>query len=673
MTPDFRALNADIQLPSWAANQENGFPTLQKRFFKQLIAENELDSVIAVGLSAADAATNLGLGLEIDVVLSRGECDFSPRRKNLADRFHRVVDGADRLWFDDTYEMDKAVAQGSTKPHLLTPIAVLKSRVLKGADSPSVVAFFPDDWTPDAVEHRVQKLRNHLLELSDISVDVTALRMNVGYTRGDLSLGRGFPGALQYRVPKECTHAIFYGDAPASATMLAAFHVAHPHRVFVEETLGNADVANRLGIPEEQRGRGAALDQRLAIKIAEYSYGLEDACDVSETPAPTSLLQAIEKAKENNLPWWYEQTQCEPSFEQINVFFSAAPIENRTNGARPMRIRSMAEAATQKWSAVRLTSNERILERRGRAINAMLLSGAQLGMAYLENSTSPMLEQQSRLVSSLFRSWKAQGLKIAWFVRDLHWLSKEAPIDEEIRGALIGRGISELQLIKDVADVVYAPSRESAQIFDELLDSSSFQSAFEWRFLPPAVAAANALNTAALPKEGGVELVYSGGYGGIYTMPKLFEELRGDSGNWSLTMIIRPEDEEKVRQDTSDLPPGRVSIRTGNFGDFIPLKEHTVGLVLLESDYARNSFPFKVMSYIEKGITPLCYSGTAVSSFVTASDVGVAVEDKSGELAQLIKNWSANQDSVPLQWDQIHQSMSWEARLDSVAHDLKSR
>ncbi|PRQ10311.1 hypothetical protein C1Y63_12185 [Corynebacterium sp. 13CS0277] len=411
------------------------------------------------------------------------------------------------------------------------------------------------------------------------------------------------------------------------------------------------------------------------MALAEYQAGYAPE-PVSTVPAAGALLEEIEAAKkateDEGIAWWYEQqTSAAPTDGRVNIFFTAAPVENRTDGARPMRIRSMAEVATYEYGAIRLLANDAVLHRRGIAVRERLRQGKKPGFCYAESSTSPMLDNHIAQVSSLLMSAKRQGVQIGWFVRDLHWLSEDAVFDSDQRASLIARGTKELDAIERLADEIYCPSPESAELFDELLREAGLRHDVAWRPLPPGISVANTLDTDTGEREAGVDVVYSGGYGGVYSMNRALEALAGVTAEYDAYFVVRPDDVSTVEDDTQNLAAVTTTVGAGDFSDFLPQRATTLGLVLLDSDYGKNSFPFKIMSYLEKGIAPVAYADSAAGHFLQQAGAGYVLPRDPDALREALETIISGSAPAPgTTWSKLHHEHTWSSRYAQVARDL---
>src|SRR5699024_510561 len=139
---------------------------------------------------------------------------------------------------------------------------------------------------------------------------------------------------------------------------------------------------------------------------------------------------------------------------------------------------------------------------------------------------------------------------------------------------------------------------------------------------------------------GPIRLVYAGGYGDIYRMDTLVTALRQSTVRPHVSWFIRAGDMPQLvedlrhgvstvdgtssRRDTVPIPAAHVdtdtvpvghSIATTEFLHFDPRDERSMGLVLLDSDYAKDAFPRKLMSYLEKRIPVAVFDDMGVANF----------------------------------------------------------
>lgn len=321
---------------------------------------------------------------------------------------------------------------------------------------------------------------------------------------------------------------------------------------------------------------------------------------------------------------------------------------------------------------VRMTSNLNLLRRRLRGAISLANSGARPRWGYGENSTAPMpLEARAALVTGL-KDLRNAGLRFAWYVRDFHWLDPDSPVSQSRIdiGELRENGLAEFDAMKEIADVLFAPSSKSAQNFDELLRSHSHEETNNWRILPPGVDPANCLlRPARYPDQHETLcIVYAGGVGGVYDMAIAMTAMTGLSANWELQMTVRPEDIDAAHQLTSDLPKKRVNITSGEFIDVSVPSGATAGIALLDSSYGQASFPLKVMSYFEKKIPVLVYRDSSPAVVVETYGAGRVPDHTPQSVKAELEAMISGSDSID--WQLLREEESWSSRAQLVRNEL---
>lgn len=657
-----------VDLPVWSQSPlDPRDRTMMRRYLGALMERESLDHIIAVSGSAILRAADFFPGQEMDGVILRGELDFSSRRAGLVNNFQRTAAASTRLWLENHSEMDKAVAHGSDVPHFLLPMFTSPVRTLSPQRVPGrlvivVPPYQKDESLSGSAEAVVGLCQRHGIEYVVRSAEEL-------YNYRDMGMGRGFPGTVRYRIPDDVTHAVVLGSSAHHSAVLAALNAWGGHRVFVEASIANTAAAGRAGIPHHMVARGSALLERLIDAVlSSDAKGFSEDSIVSESP----LWDALETAKVGDYPEWYEQGLADPNKSTFDVFFTTAGIEDRGDGARPQRIRAMSEAFQDGAPCVRLSSNLAVLSRRSRAIRAMIRGGSRPGLGYGENSTAPMdgaaLDQLVFLLTEL----RAHGLRFAWFVRDLHWLSTEADYggtDPDAMSRTRQNGINEYDALSKMSDIVYAPSEESGVEFSRLLARAGVTTSRSWKALPPAVSSENILASTG-EEDDSVHFVYSGGFGGVYDIEIIFDVLRELQIPWTLDLIVRQKDRADVELATSDLPSERVAVTVGEFRDYVPREGRSIGIALLASEYGKASIPFKSVSYLEKRIPVLCFDDSAVARFLGPLDAGIVAPNSVRGVVDAVVDYTGR-SSIPRRvWERIEREQSWAARVEQVRTEL---
>lgn len=655
------------QAPTWLEIGGGSRSVLTTRYFERLFSDHRIDVVLAVGLSAgAYAAQALG-GTAYISMLARGELDFSARRTGHVNQFRAIQRSAKALVLENAWEMDKAAAHGSRLPHAQWPRAAAKSeRILNRGLSEARVAVVGAEGSRGDGE-RVAVLMKEVHQ----SIDATFLPIEGLYSTRDLESGRGLAGTMRYRLGA-FSHVVLLGNSREMDSIALALN-GDADRVVMEATIGNKMLASSINLPEESVGSQASLVARMWSLISGRV-----AMNGSIVVEPSGRLSdRMDQLTTDDLPEWYEELWpgLGTSGQDFNVFATVAPIEDRSNGARPQRIRNFSDALRESSRCVVVTSNERLLERRQKLVSALVQGGSIPVLVYGENSTAPMarydvMEDFARLLVSLGQL----GARVGWFVRDLHWLSKEAQHGRSDRdlASVVARGLHELEEIESAGGVLFAPNGESGAEFNRLLIEAGSR-ARAWVPLPPALAAANCFEP--VEGEAGTTLVYSGGIGHIYSMDDYISALSYviDDPRLKADFVIRPEDEEGLRSSLAkvhlaDHPS--IRIFAGELSSYMPVTRNAVGIVLLESGYGASAFPYKTVSMLERGFPVVCYSDMAIAEFVRSRGVGVTVPRGVGDLVSALLALA----SKPISVDTVSllESDSWRSRMDQMGQSLLS-
>lgn len=672
-----KLLNSDQTIPLWVQPFVSGDKqALRQRFFQRLANEYKVQQIIAVGLTAAQLISKLMPGLEIDLLVQKGELDFAYKPSRKRARLLEAIRVSERLWFDDHFEMDKAVAHGSEKPHLLTPVASLPTALWDTRrETPKIAFLYPENWTDAQVRSEIDAI----LDWCPSGTDRVEVASEALYGHQDLVLNRGFPGTFKYRLGSNPTHVVFLGDSAGHLPVVAAFARSGTSHLFMDGTIRNRALSSRAGIDPHNIARGAALGQRVGTSIDSWEpfVGLESKSkDVLDG---VGALEVFSKARALKLPWWYEEGIADPTLKTADVFFTTAAIEDRADGARPQRIRAMSEAFQRsEASMLRLTSNETILRRRTRAFEHLVDAGVQPGLGYGENSTAPMLSTSREIVVPFLRRMMARGLKFGWFVRDIHWLSEESAtyanhsVDDV--GSLRLSGMRELEEIADLGAVLFAPSKQSGDVFQDLLNNAGHKNTYSWQSLPPGVFVEQLLEPIATTtaSTGTLNLVYSGGFGGIYDIEMLIQALKDIDIDWNLDLIVRQSDVPAIELAFSELSRERVTIHHGEFKNWKPKAGKNLGVVLLNSQYGNAAFPFKTISYLEKRIPVLAYEGSPAAEFAEAWGVGVSCEPSVESIKDILQSVAHSEWTEDAQWVEALAENTWDERASSIRSALEN-
>ncbi|MFP5199393.1 hypothetical protein NO092_09285 [Micrococcus luteus] len=634
----------DVQGPSWLRFTGSGRPVplfrwiaqwplrdssnQVARVMRQVLERGAYDLILASGLRACGFA---GRYLEAEFVplLWRGDLDFSAARRHAEEDFAAVTRAVDRLFLEDEWEFDKALSKGSWSAHLRHPRRALPPELLpplaEEFETPSVVVLHPEHVDADRLAAQMEALQTAVDTVPGASL--RSLSASALYRTRDLVAGRAFDAVAATRLGG-ATHVVLVGssrDHTAVGELLVGTGFAE--RLVVEDTIGSGAWA--AGHPGVRTGRGLRLVTELA---AALRGGPEPRSAVDTVDAGTTdLLAAYRAAMTGRVDRTFEDLAVLRHDGPLDVFFSTSPLEDRTDGARPQRVRNMNDALSEPAAALRLSSVPGVFDRRLRVLDEALAAGRPLGLLYGENSTSPIpVGRVTAALADVMARFSAGGGTSVWFVRDLHWLDEIDGYleDADARRDVQERGLAEFDAMAAAADRLAAPSAESGAGFDALLVRHG-RGPVDWLPLPPAVSPANTVpaDAPAIGEEG-VTLLYAGGVGGIYGLGQYLTAVGTLDPQVRLDFVVRA-GERSVLEDLlaehglADRPGLRIT--TVPLEWYVPATRTVVGVVLLGGEYARFSFPYKTMSLIERGYPVLCFADMGIADFLERNRVGLGV------------------------------------------------
>ena len=634
----------DVQGPSWLRFTGSGRPVplfrwiaqwplrdssnQVARVMRQVLERGAYDLILASGLRACGFA---GRYLEAEFVplLWRGDLDFSAVRRHSEEDFAAVTRAVDRLFLEDEWEFDKALSKGSWSAHLRHPRRALPPELLpplaEEFETPSVVVLHPEHVDADRLAAQMEALQTAVDTVPGASL--RSLSASALYRTRDLAAGRAFDAVAATRLGG-ATHVVLVGssrDHAAVGELLVGTGFAE--RLVVEDTIGSGAWA--AGHPGVRTGRGLRLVTELA---AALRGGPEPHSAVDTVDAGTTdLLAAYRAAMTGRVDRTFEDLAVLRHDGPLDVFFSTSPLEDRTDGARPQRVRNMNDALSEPAAALRLSSVPGVFDRRLRVLDEALAAGRPLGLLYGENSTSPIpVGRVTAALADVMARFSAGGGTSVWFVRDLHWLDEIDGYleDADARRDVQERGLAEFDAMAAAADRLAAPSAESGAGFDALLARHG-RGPVDWLPLPPAVSPANTVpaDAPAIGEED-VTLLYAGGVGGIYGLGQYLTAVGTLDPQVRLDFVVRA-GERSVLEDLlaehglADRPGLRIT--TVPLEWYVPATRTVVGVVLLGGEYARFSFPYKTMSLIERGYPVLCFADMGIADFLERNRVGLGV------------------------------------------------
>lgn len=646
----------------WSASPVIGRSPLNARLLANAIQDHGIDQVMTSGLSGAGFASR-HLSEPFLPILWRRDLDFAATRDSYFDHFRTLITSTDRLVLEDDLEMDKANSKGSVVAHLRHPDwPYASTEILTPAKQPKVLILWAEgERTEERRDAAISCIRS---VLDRLGVPLDDRPVGFLYRYRDLAAGRDLNSVMRSRL-QGYSHIVLLGTSRHSSSILRVL-AKQLDRVLIEDTPGHRNWGRANGVTLD--GKGVALAQNLLLRIARSSSG-EKAREYMSTDGLAETLNCLTtRPVDSDM----EELEALHGTGPLNVFFSVAPIEDRVDGARPQRIRNMAEALDNIGGnpAVRIYGNSTSLDRRGRTITRLLNEGRSAGVLYAENSTSPIADDVVRdNLGQFLEGWRRRGGSSTWFVRDFHWLDRDGQLKEPVaQREIVNRGLRELEVVREKVDRLAAPCDSSGRLFNELLARHGVHGA-NWFPLPPGVSYLNVVDPASVSgHEAGVTLLYAGGFNPVYAMPTYREalaRLSQQSQEWRFDFVVRPQD---ARELLDFLKEGGVELRrvrviTTDLDNYAPLTQRCVGVILLESEYASSSFPYKTVSMIERGFPILTYRDSAIADFVLAQDVGMVCGRSADSLVATLREMVLRCD-----WPMAaaQQRMAWPERIGAL-------
>lgn len=639
----------------WLALEDGDAPGIVRRASESHTAT----CVIAVGVDAIHAAQNADHGLPIDGVILHDELDFRASNAVRATRLLQAFRSCARLWFDSTIAMDKACAHGSDRPHLLLPSLTPELAPAALAKPSHVLISIPGEPLTGSQERRVQSLQ----AVADAAGTSCSVMKPDDWVPADgLQSLRPWSSAIKEQLTGQDTAVVLVGKSSHHGAV-ADVAIRSGAPLLADATIENAALLRRLRTDERALARGAALTERLTACLATESAALT----LDAPPTQVDFRAVFEAAADRALPNWHEDGVAALGQQAFDLFYSTAAIENRSDGARPQRIRSMSQAfESEDVPLVRITANANLLKRRLEAMLELVRAGAKPRWGYGENSTAPMPEASLEMLTSSLPQLRDAGLRFGWFVRDVHWLDPDSTVTATSADieSMRERGLAEFEAMRSAADLLFCPTLQSGERFDTLLSRHGSVPQADWNPLPPGIDPANILAPPTAPAGAPLTVLYAGGIGGVYDLTTIIHALRDLTGPWVLRMFVRTEDVEAATVLTGTLPPDRVRIASGELTDEPRTEGPVIGVALLDTDYGRASFPVKVMNYFERAIPVLLYADSAAAELATRYGLGSVVEASGAAVGAALSRERILNASYD--WGSVHRQETWHARARQV-------
>ncbi|MGO1544833.1 MAG: hypothetical protein ACTHXA_10900 [Gulosibacter sp.] len=654
--------------PIWMKGYRLRRSILAANQFNHGIANDNFDRIIAIGLEASGFAANI-LNQPFIPLLLRGSLDFSTRRSNLVRDFEAVLKSVDRLLLDDEWEMDKAGAKGSQLPHLRAPSlhAFNDKSLLSQATKTKIALIHPLNSDEARVDAYLEAAQSAISDAEVFKLSVESL-----YSTRDLRQNRSVAPTVKLRL-EGATHVMFVGSTAHHAPVLSLLRPDWS-RVVVEETIGAWYFTNDLNFAETGRGLN------LVTKLRQTVHQQQPDSEISNTDRSTeSFLESLDECMGRKVPELYEELSAFSQPGPLNVFLSVASLEDRTNGARPQRIRNLAQSLAEFGPTVRVFAGPNTAHRRLTLLRRYLAQQGEVGILYGENSTTPITSDAVvEDISKFIDEFREAGGKSGFFIRDLYWLEDK---DDYVTDAtelqnMRTRGANELEQIGDHCDVLFSPVEATGRLYNQLLENAG-QASRSWHALPPAVAPANVCNTVSLLGSdlvAGTTLLYAGGQGAVYGMDQYLTAISSlpSEGYW-FDFIARQGEVDHLLKSLArfglDEDP-RVRISTVALDTYLPRTSRCIGINLLDSDYAKAGFQYKTVSMLERGFAMLCFEDMAIANFVVSNRVGIACERSVDSIIEGLTEIEGSIASEDIEAAQ--KSQTWHRRIQDIREALNA-
>lgn len=651
----------DKSMPLWMGGYTSRRSPLARNWFRREIASKDIDVCISSGLMASSFAAR-NYDEHYYPLLWRGSLNFSGRY--FTEAFADIIRSSDRLLLEDTWEMDQATAKHSPLPHLRMKYPIPSSRSYLTSDSGDIAIIHSK-----SAENMARQMLHAGQEMLDPSRRIQNIDIASLYTSRDLAAGRDLYDVLSERL-QDFSYAVFVGTGPHHSTVIRAL-MNDRDRFVVDQTIGMAELSRELQLPHRARGLRC-------IQLMTEITGLKQTDETStvsneQHQTRNDFVAVLEELWQQEYEPWFEQVPALESQEPLNIYFSVGSLEEKVNGARPQRVRNMHDAFTHKQALTVYGSSDQALKRRSRLAKELMKQGRAGGIFYGENHTQPMPMHRSELVADLLDSFAQMGGRSMWFVRDMHWLGAfdEDPWSEQLALELRKNGLHELRQIEDKVDLLAAPSDAAGEGFNQLLEKAGDRGR-DWFPLPPAVQPQNIVDDRGHNSLDGVTVLYAGGISSIYSMGIYLSALRNTADTVLIDFVVRKPEEASLREELARLgllDSDRVRILNTTMNLYRSRTSQTLGAILMESEYAKYSFPYKTMTMIERGYPILCFSDMGIADFVESNKLGIAVERTEASIRDGIEKLiQTGAPGVP----GARTAEVWEARVEEISQALAS-
>lgn len=671
-------IGPDISTPPWLSDND---ALLHTRFQEWGGWSADPEIVVALGLGSAAKALEEFPRATLITIMLPGDVDFSRRNRGKVAAFSLVNERSVGFVFIDEWEMTKAVSLGSTTPHFLWNPCITES----GDDTLDLngdkIAVVFDGQRQAAEELEADPTLDTLRQIGELQgKKVEYLDSNSFYWYSDFKLGRSFPNVLKLRM-RGFSHAFFLHDDIDSIVSYSGIQGGE-NQVMVKSSVSAGLVCRKKSSIDVSSVDTWA--DRLSGNFERIS-----SCPKSQVSTGRSLLEILEFLTEgDSFPSYYEDFGDLSSFA---VFLTVAPVENRSDGARPQRIRNMYLALSRSIPTIQLNFDPQVIERRTRLIEHWTDEGIKCEVVYGENSTNPVQSVDAivQTYRMLDRLATVNATPSCWFVRDLHWLDSEIVADEAAARAR-SAGAFELERLSRSVGSLVSPSLESADLFNSLTNGK-IDVEFPPLELPPAVTQENCvLLRGAAP---GTTFLYTGGIGEAYKMDTYLDAVAGylseytrrsytapvwesDSGDEefsdlgvSFDFLVRPAEQSKLEDELEErdvLNHPAIRILNGSLDEYRPLTEDVIGILLLESAYAKRALPFKSVSYAAKGIRYLVYESSPAERVFGPRGIANSVARDVNAIVSKLRMLVSQGVEGDVDWQSVWTEENWDSRIRTM-------
>lgn len=619
--------------------------------------------VLALGLASASKAIDEFAGFPLVTLMTPGDLDFSPQNRAKSRTFAAVNRHSSSFIFVNEWEMTKAVSLGSTTPHFLWNPADLSAHVAPLHSDGGKIAVIYDDSKRVATDIETDSAFDSLKDTAEqLGKSVEFMPANSFYWYSDFMMGRKFANVLRLRL-KDVSHALFV-DEDADSIISYASMDNEPGEVMVASSVAAGLICRA------KPSIAVSSTDTWAARVAGTAEVLADLPE-SSVSVGRPLVEILDSIMEAQvLPDYFEDFGDLDSFA---VFLTVAAVENRSDGARPQRIRNMYLALSRSTPTIQVNLDPTVLGRRLKLIRSWLDNGINCEVVYGENSTNPVQSVDAVIQTYRFLDELASGYSTpsCWFVRDLHWLDPDL-FSKKAAAKARQAGTFELERMSRSAGTVASPSIESAELFNELT-KGHIDIKFPPHELPPAVSRENCV----LLRGGtaGTTFLYAGGIGDAYKMgiylDAVAEFLSGhaDGEEVFFDFLVRPTEQSTLKRQLRDRRlHGHTSIRVlnGNLNEYRPLTAGIVGVLLLESAYANGALPYKSVSYIEKGIPFLVYEGSPAHRVFGRHGVVESIERNVSDVVSVMQQITRGERASNIEWRKVWAEENWDARIHAM-------